>query len=482
MLTEKLPDQNQIIHRSWQKRIFQTSSVFFFLANIMYVYNAWFVRHRADDFCFSGTLREFGFSGGLRHFYLTLSNRFSAFMLWSFSDMFGEKAIRFFSMASIIFTSISIYIVIKAILDKLGVAYKNWFAFFIAQVLTFFFLYLSPSIDQSVYWRAAMVHYFLPFSALILLVYLVLKNNTNTNVKFISIALFSLINFLLAGLSESYAALQGATFSILLVFYLLHPQRNNKSSIAFYAIAAIFATAAALLVMIVSPGNTLKMTLLDQAQDVGSVITISLNSTLSFIFFTMRGKWLPFSILFLLGCALAVFTILQRQMPLNWKWLLLFILLVPMVVIFLITSIAAPTAYGMMAYPEKRVLMLALMILVLGVFSEGVLLGHFLTSMGFINQPLHVLAGIAVLLLSMYPLLAIPDISAMIRFYQARAELWDQQQQEILAQIGQGQQDLVVMALDAHAEMAEMREDSSFWVNLCTAQYYNVDTISVIER
>jgi hypothetical protein len=313
-------------------------------------------------------------------------------------------------------------------------------------------------------------------------VYLVLKNNTNTYVKFISIALFSLINFLLAGLSESYAALQGATFSILLVFYLLHPQRNNKSSIAFYATAAIFATAAALLVMIVSPGNTLKMTLLDQAQDVGSVITISLNSALSFIFFTMRGKWLPFSILFLLGCALAVFTILQRQMPLNWKWLLLTILLIPMVVIFLITSIAAPTAYGMMAYPEKRVLMLALMILVLGVFSEGVLLGHFLTSMGFINQPLHVLAGIAVLLLSMYPMLAIPDISAMIRFYQARAELWDQQQQEILAQIGQGQQDLVVMALDAHAEMAEMREDSSFWVNLCTAQYYNVDTISVIER
>jgi hypothetical protein len=482
MWTEKLPDQKQIIHRSWQKRIFQASSVFFFLANIMYVYNAWFVRHRADDFCFSGTLREFGFSGGLRHFYLTLSNRFSAFMLWSFSDMFGEKAIRFFSMAAIIFTSISIYIVIKAILDELGVAYKNWFAFFIAQVLTFFFLYLSPSIDQSVYWRAAMVHYFLPFPALILLVYLVLKNNTNTNVKFISIALFSLINFLLAGLSESYAALQGATFSILLVFYLLHPHRKNKSSIAFYAIAAMIATAAALLVMIVSPGNTLKMTLLDQAQDVGSVITISLNSALSFIFFTMRGKWLPFSILFLLGCAFAVFTIHQRQFALKWKWLLLTILLVPMVVIFLITSIAAPTAYGMMAYPEKRVLMLALMILVLGVFSEGVLFGHILTLMGFINQPLHVLAGIAVLLLSMYPLLAIPDISAMIRFYQARAELWDQQQQEILAQIRQGQQDLVVMALDAHAEMAEMREDSSFWVNLCTAQYYNVDTISVIER
>ena len=477
-----MPDHSQTNHHRWQKPIFQVSSLFFFLANFLYVFNAWFVRHRADDFCFSGTLRQFGFFGGLKHFYLTLSNRFSAFILWSFSDAFGEKAIRVFPMVAIIFTSFSLYFVIRAIADALGIVSKKWFAFFVAQTLTFFFLYLSPSIDQSVYWRAAMVHYFLPFPALILMLFFVLKTKNDRKHKILSITLFTLTAFFLAGLSESYAALQGAAYAMLMIYYLLHPQRNSKSPLAIYALAAIIATAAALLVMIVSPGNTLKMTLLEQAQDVRSVIYISLDSALSFIFFTIRGQWLPFLLLFLLGCAAAVFTTYQQQKKMNWKCLLLSILVIPLVVFILVVSISAPTAYGMLAYPEKRVLMLALMVLVLSVFSEGFLLGIFLARMRFLIQAKHILAGSALIIMSIYPLLALPDISAMIRFYQRRAALWDQQQQEIVTQIGQGRQDLIVMALDAHAEMAEMRETSSFWVNLCTAQYYNVGTITVIER
>jgi len=314
------------------------------------------------------------------------------------------------------------------------------------------------------------------------MVYSALQKKKRVKITIPIYALFFLLAFFLAGLSESFAALQGAAFSLMMLYYLLHPQRKSMSSVAYFAVAGVFATVTALLVMIVSPGNTLKLTLLDQAQSVRTVLSISLHSAISFVFFTIRGQWLPFSVLFLLGCAMAFFITQHHTATLNWKHLFLIILLIPFVVLVLITSIAAPTAYGMLAYPEKRVLMLALMLLVLGIFSEGVLLGYSFATIKPFNQAIQVLAGIAILLLSIYPLLAIPDITKMIDFYQARAALWDQQQQEILDQIGEGKKVLVVMALDAHAEMAEMRETSAFWVNVCVAQYYNVDTIISIER
>ena len=477
-----MPEQIKKKDPLWRIFIIVIPSAFFLLTNLLYVYNAWFVRHRADDFCFSGTLREFGFFGGLNHFYLTLSNRFSAFILWSFSDLFGEKAIRFFPMLVIIFTSFSIYKFVRFIASETAVIDKGWIAFYVSQMLTFFFLYLSPSIHQSVYWRAAMVHYFLPFPVLLLMLCFALQKKNGIKNNTLIAALFFLLAFFLAGLSESFAALQGAVYSLLLFYYLIHPQRKSMSSMSYFALAAVFATMVALLVMIVSPGLTFRMTLLDQAQDVRTIISITMNSTLSFIFFTIRGQWLPFSVLFLLGCGMAIYATHQKPMTLKWKQLFLIMILIPLIVFVLIASIAAPTAYAMMAYPEKRVLMLALMILVPGIFSEGVLLGYILGTTKIVKIPMHILAGISVLILSIYPLFAISDIRAMINFYQVRADLWDQQQREILTQIGEGKKDLEVMALDAHAEIAEMREASAFWVNLCTAQYYNVDTISVIER
>ena len=465
-----------------QKHLYLFFSAFFLIPNLMYLYNAWFVRHRADDFCFSGTFREYGFLDGLSHFYLTISNRFSAFMLWSVSDLLGEKAIRFFPMFAILLTVFALYMFARFIAKSLEIKYADWLAFFVSQMLTFFFLYLSPSIDQSVYWRAAMVHYFLPFPVLLFMVRFVLEKSHSSARSLLNIFLFFLLAFFMAGLSESYAALQGAVFMLVLAYTFLHLQRKEKTSAAIYSLAVIVGTISALVVMILSPGNTLKMTLLDQAQDVGTIISISLNSAYSFIFYTIRGGWLPFFVLLLLGSLIALFVNYERKNQLKPKAFVHLLLIIPVFIFILIASIAAPTAYGMTAYPEKRVLMLGLMVLVCAVFAEGFLLG--IISSLFLpgSQWVRIFVGFALLGLSIYPLRSLPGISTMINFYRERAGLWDQQQEEIFTQISAGQQDLVVTALDAHAEIAEMRESSTFWVNLCSAQYYNVDTITAIER
>ncbi len=477
-----MPEQEPLNTKPWKKYIFFLASAFFLTPNLMYLFNAWFVRHRADDFCFSGTFREFGFLGGLSHFYLTISNRFSAFMLWSFSDLFGEKAIRIFSLIAIIFTSAAIFMAAKSLAGKLGAKYVNLSALLVSQILTFFFLYLSPTIHQSVYWRAAMVHYFLPFPALLLMLRYALVVRDSYEQKLLHTVIFFLLAFFLAGLSESYAALQGAAFAVLLIYSFLKKDQSRRIFVAYQSIAVVAGTVAALLLMIVSPGNTLKMTLLDQAQDLGTVISISLNSAWNFIFFTIRGRWLPFLILFLMGVVVSIFSSQELGKQIKGKEFILTLLTVPLMAFLLIVSISAPTAYGMLAYPENRVLMLALMVLVSAIFAEGFLLAYLVNPYLSKQRSLRLLTAIAMLILSFYPLLALKDISEMISFYRERAQLWDRQQGEILGQIELGQSDLVVTALDAYAEIAEMRDYNTYWVNLCTAQYYNVDTITAVEH
>jgi hypothetical protein len=234
--------------------------------------------------------------------------------------------------------------------------------------------------------------------------------------------------------------------------------------------------------MIVSPGNSLKMATLEQAPDLLSILSISVISSSSFIFYTIRGYWLPFCALFALGFSLSLSVGRHVGQVAGWKNYLIMFVLIPISVFFLILCISAPTAYGMMAYPEKRVLMLALIVLVVGVFCEGFLLGSMGLQFKRLPSACRFAALVIVILLSLYPLLSVASILNMKAFYQKRAVLWDLQQSEILAQIARGETDLVVTALDAHAEIAEMRDTSTFWVNLCTAQYYNVDTITAIER
>ena len=83
---------------NWAQRlptvILIAGSFLFFIPNIFFAIQGFSIRYWADDYCFSGFLREYGFTHGLIEFYSTTSNRFSAFVFTGFRELFGDKAIR----------------------------------------------------------------------------------------------------------------------------------------------------------------------------------------------------------------------------------------------------------------------------------------------------------------------------------------------------------------------------------------------------
>jgi len=136
----------------------------------------------------------------------------------------------------------------------------------------------------------------------------------------------------------------------------------------------------------------------------------------------------------------------------------------------------------MMAYPEQRVLMFAQIVLICGISLEGAVLGLFFQKPLFFYQPVRMAGLFLILILCMYPLSTLDVRQSDLRFYQNRADLWDKRNEEINDQIAMGKSNLSVSALDSFAEIAELRDDSSYWVNQCAAKYYQVESISAVEE
>jgi len=457
-------------------------SFLFLIPNVFFVVQGLSIRYWADDYCFSGFLREYGFAHGLMKFYSTTSNRFSAFIFTGFGELFGEHAIRVIPSIVIIILGFVLYKIIDRVLSEYHVEQAKTMSILFSQILLFFILFLAPNIHQSVYWRAGLSHYFLPIPILLYLTLMMFsrrkaEEKTQKNEIFLFVAaLFS------AGLSESYAALQAGSFGAALLFVLLVDKSSHRKRRLFFIAAALMGTAVAMGSMIVSPGNALRLDTLQQSSNLLAIISISTVSAINFIILSIRGLWLPFGIMFGLFVLITYCFVWPSVLIIHARVLLINSILIALVTLALIICVCAPTAYGMMAYPEQRVLMFAQFVLIIGISLEGVVLGLLFQKLLFIYQPIRMAGLFLILVFCMYPLSTLDVRQSDLRFYKDRAALWDARNTEIYGQIDMGQNSLSVSALDSFAEIAELRDDPSYWVNKCAAKYYQVDSISAVEE
>jgi hypothetical protein len=285
-----------------------------------------------------------------------------------------------------------------------------------------------------------------------------------------------------AGLSESFAALQLGLFGLLLFSKIALSKFKLEKGESINIVLVLAGTAAAMAIMILSPGNSLRLDTLRQAPDLLSIISISTSSAFNFIKFSIRGLWLPFVGLLGLSILVAYYFIRSLTIQYNQIELALAFILVALMIFGLIMCVCAPTAYGMMTFPEKRVLMLAHIVLVFGIFSEGFVIGLFIQIYFYKFQTLRSISLILVLFFCLYPLSTFQTRITEITIYANRAELWDSRNYDIKSQIELGKTALIVDALDSFSEIMELNQDERFWVNQCASRYYGVESITAVER
>lgn len=461
--------------------------VILLLALVVYSIPGFYSRHLADDYCFSERIRNEGFLRGLSSFYQEISNRYGAFLFISLTEWAGGKAIQFLPALMVAFLFFSFSYFIKKLLDLIDLTQSKLIPFLLSALMVFLVLFQAPNLFQSLYWRSGMASYFAPLPFFYLILGLILRQISSANSAQTHRWLFSALVFLLAffsgGMSETYAAFQSAFLIIFIILYgLLVNRKVALNSFLLVNAGALLGSLAAMAVMVMAPGNQLRLNALPQAGNLWIVLQLSFRYALDFIVETLRGLPIP-TIFTLLASALLGYHLSHGKAHLfqsnRFVWL---VLIIPLSAFILIASICAPTVYGMLAYPEPRALIIARQTLILALLLLGGVLG--ILSHRLMDRIINVCFASILLLgvLWFYPLRAVNQVWQQLPSAQNRAIAWDERQVEIEKQKASGLRVISVNVLDSVSGVAELSPDPQFWVNRCAAGFYGVESIKALNN
>lgn len=461
--------------------------VILLLALVVYSIPGFYSRPLADDYCFSERIKNEGFLKGLSSFYQEISNRYGAFLFISLTEWAGEKAIHFLPALMVAFLFFSFFYFIKKLLVLIDLTHSNLIPFLLSALFVFLVLFQAPNLFQSLYWRSGMASYFAPLPFFYLILGLMLRQISTANSAQTHRWLFSALVFLLAffsgGMSETYAAFQSISLILCIILYLLLVNwRAPFKSFLLVTAGALLGSLAAMAVMVLAPGNQLRLNALPQAGNLWIVLQLSFHYALDFIIETLRGLPIP-TVFTVLVSALLGYHLSHGKVNLfqsnRLVWL---VLTTPLSAFILIASICAPTVYGMLAYPEPRALIIARLTLSFALLLLGGMLG--ILSHRLMDRIINVCFASILLLgvLWFYPLRAASQVWQQISAAKNWAIAWDEREMEIEKQKSDGLRAISVNALDSVSGVAELSPDPQFWVNRCAAGFYGVESIKALDN
>lgn len=225
----------------------------------------------------------------------------------------------------------------------------------------------------------------------------------------------------------------------------------------------------------------MRLNLLQQTPDVWTLVRLSAVFGYYFLLDSLKGLWLPLGISLAIAFFSGAAIVIDSSYSLSPARKVTAVLLIPTGIYFLVVCICAPTAYGMMAYPENRVLMFAHFVMVSGIILYGLFLGFIFRDFFIQKSRWKEILLLGVIILCLYPLRSINMLWKDSQTARVRAQQWDQRHGVILDLTALGEDNLEVKVLDSFAQIAELGDDASFWVNKCAAQFYGVDSITAIE-
>ncbi len=445
------------------------------IAIAVYMYFGTFTRYMSDDYCLLVDLNSDNVFTASWNKYLVSSNRFS--------NLFVLGVWEFFPKSTAIVPALLIALWVGGLtwlfseINKLyNLKFDTPVLLLTAELLVVFTLYTTPNLFQSVYWRPGQVTYFTPlvfFSFLAAwLIYLIRLVRTS----YVFVANFVFISFFIGGLSETIGAFHIAALLFALAGVAFLDKSPRRKLALTLLTAALVGTFAALLAMLFSPANALRISEDVPSPGILEVLSRSLGYAWSFIINTLSV--LPTPSLFLFGISALVSYLLFIEKPYvkeHPKFWLVFVL-IPILAYGLILAIVAPSAYGQ-SYPVERVRFPAHYVLNAALMALAVSMGYALSRVRlpqFAQQLIIVLAA----LLMLYPFWIIRQPAQTYHERRIWAQRWDERETYIYSLIESGETDLIIPSMDGYEGTKELDLQANFWVNRCAADYYDVDSIA----
>ncbi|HQP09134.1 MAG TPA: DUF6056 family protein [Anaerolineaceae bacterium] len=454
-----------------------------------FAFLGFYTRYWADDYCYAALFKSSGFFDAIISSYLTVtmfaSNRFSLTLFSGFFELFGINFIRFLPLLIIFFWLASIYLLLSELIKISKLHIPKMQVLIFTSVIVFFSLYLAPNRFQILYWRSGMLPYLAPVILSTLMLFVFLKSlNTNTYRGLYYLFLFFGC-FLAGGFSETGITPQIILFSLLLVVSTTNIGGVNNyfvNKTLYSALFSFIGYTLAFILLIISPPNKLRMVNTNQTYELITLITKSFTFALDFVVDIFKSYPLPIFVFFSLFVILGVVFYLENPTIKNptLVYSIIHSYLFPILISFvLIAASIAPSVFAQSAYPEFRALIVATSILLpLYAFLSWNTGRHF----GYILKSKYPKVSSVYLILifmlsSLYCIKATFNISATYPIFKQRAEQWDGRVALIEQNKKYGILDFQVEGIDSYAGVIELQKDPNFWINICAAETFGVNSL-----
>lgn len=436
-----------------------------------------FTRLIADDFCLFYFADRLGLFRSIWYWYLNWGGRSTAFAAdWLIlKTLLGPYRLQY-----IVPVTILLWLIFTACVLYLYLYKKNRSAFLhaaaLAGIFVFGVLLLTPDIPQSLFWWSGMRLYTLPLVALTLyiLLFLLMKERVIQVHPVIGNAAAFLLFLLSGGMGEIMAAAQ----LVFLLFILrLHIMKYLHSAGREWMIlySSLAGAMAAVILVVLSPGNAIRQSLLPPPPGLETLFSISVRSYASFMgsFFIEPAKFTG-----LTGAVLASLWIGSRYRdPISDRQRLVPVCLFGGVMISFVCF--PPAVYGFSEPPPTRTLVIPVFFLMAGLLSAGFLAGGWLAE----RQGVSWLSSAALPLV----ILSLVGFSTLTTTYRLYGELpiyidfagrWDRVDAHILQARAQGQGSVTIPAMNVWTGGGgDPTDNPRYWVNQCYSLYYGLTVL-----
>ena len=452
----------------------------------IYAYLGTFSRHLADDYCAVDFIKK-DFFTALWINYTNVSDRFSNFMLITFSEVVGPQTIAVLPALMITLWVIGIAWLLYEASRFSGKAWDRTIILTLTFLLVFFALLQAPNRFQILYWRSSLATHFAPLVFMPYLAASILRSIFAAEKKptaFWDYPLIFFFSFILGGFSEPTALVIISLLALAIFSAWLWMKRATRGTALSLLLWSFAGAVLALVVMAISPANAFR---LGNAPPPTISLLISRSFSYGFDFILSSFRTLPLPTLFTVLMPFLIFYNLYASpipalTPAQRKLASIMLAVIPILSYLLIVASFLPSVYGQ-SFPVERARFTGQLSLVTGLMIEAALLGSLSAQIrSRITEILNLklISAILLAVAALYPLRAAGLALADIPVYQTRAEAWDTREAQIYKLRAQGQTDLIVFQFDGVEGVKEMDVNANHWVNRCAAKYYQVDTIRAI--
>jgi len=306
------------------------------------------------------------------------------------------------------------------------------------------------------------------------------KNKVSNLFIYLGVFLFA---FILSGFSEVLSVIQVLINGLVIVYIFLTGKRIGQN---FSLFIALLGSISGLIVMVIAPGNSVRLSQHLPSPDLLELVFNSLVLSLKFTFLWFVKHiniiWPICTMIIVFSLFLKVRTEAIEYLKKN-KFILFAFLIVSCLALVYVSFL--PSIWATAKPPVDRVLIFPVVILTIMCVSLALIIGMLLKDYLKENQfSTNNFLTLIFTIACFYLLLGVPFYQARIN-YANRAEArtfatrWDEREIIIREQLKNGDSALEVPMIPLNIlDVEHIQSNSDHWINICAAEYYGVDQIS----